>query len=378
MPLPSKISEADRIWLSSRLPGLLASTFASYASDLFWFAVFFSPELGETDHLLERSLSAFLRLSAEEAHRIVWMWRDEMMARGLRSSGINRKLSSLRTLATRNRQIGASDWILAVPNLPAAEPRHYELSPAEVERIISVVGSSTAKAARDSCALRLSWDLALRRSELVSLDLEDISGKMLSVRRKGGKIKALHCLPERTQHSIQLWLGFRKELALDAAFGALFMTFALFPRAQRLGVRGWTDVLARRSQQALGRRISPHALRHASITCALSMTGGDVAAAAAFADHSDVRTTLRYDDARSDRAAKTAELVSRAVSENVPLVALSKSALACSRSAADLHPRETMNSSVRTRSESSSIFEQARLGCRLLSDLFSHRFSHRL
>jgi integrase/recombinase XerC len=58
-----------------------------------------------------------------------------------------------------------------------------------------------------------------------------------------------------------------------------------------------------------GLRVWPHALRHASITEALDLTGGDVRAVQRFSRHRDVRVLQRYDDCRRDLAGEVARKV---------------------------------------------------------------------
>jgi integrase len=56
-------------------------------------------------------------------------------------------------------------------------------------------------------------------------------------------------------------------------------------------------------------RVSPHGLRHAAITEALDLTGGDVRAVQRFSRHRDVRVLNIYDDCREDLAGQVARLV---------------------------------------------------------------------
>jgi len=53
-------------------------------------------------------------------------------------------------------------------------------------------------------------------------------------------------------------------------------------------------------------------LRHAAITDALELTGGDVRAVRHYSRHKDVRTLLVYDDNRADVAGELARRVAAA------------------------------------------------------------------
>ena len=55
--------------------------------------------------------------------------------------------------------------------------------------------------------------------------------------------------------------------------------------------------------------VTPHKLRHAAITRALDVTGGDVRRAMKFAGHANPETKMIYDDARTDHAGEVARKV---------------------------------------------------------------------
>jgi integrase/recombinase XerC len=50
----------------------------------------------------------------------------------------------------------------------------------------------------------------------------------------------------------------------------------------------------------MGLRVRPHGLRHAAITRALDLTGGNIRGVQKFSQHKDVRLLQRYDDNRND------------------------------------------------------------------------------
>jgi len=58
--------------------------------------------------------------------------------------------------------------------------------------------------------------------------------------------------------------------------------------------------------------VRPHGLRHAAITHALDVTGGDVRRVQKFSRHRDLRTLTVYDDNRQDIAGQVAAMVAGA------------------------------------------------------------------
>lgn len=61
-------------------------------------------------------------------------------------------------------------------------------------------------------------------------------------------------------------------------------------------------LLVKRSAEAikLGKRLSPHRIRHSAITAALDATGGNIRLVQKLSRHSRLETLQRYDDARQD------------------------------------------------------------------------------
>jgi Phage integrase family len=55
--------------------------------------------------------------------------------------------------------------------------------------------------------------------------------------------------------------------------------------------------------------VRPHGLRHCGVTRALDLTNGDIRKAQKFARHADPKTTMRYDDDRTDVAGEVADLI---------------------------------------------------------------------
>ncbi len=70
--------------------------------------------------------------------------------------------------------------------------------------------------------------------------------------------------------------------------------------------------IVRRLGEDAGVRARPHGLRHAAITEALDLTGGDVRAVQRFSRHRKLETLLRYDDNRTDMAGAIARRVAEA------------------------------------------------------------------
>jgi integrase/recombinase XerC len=183
-------------------------------------------------------------------------------------------------------------------------------------------------AARDVALVRLLHDRALRRGEVVSLDLEHVvrdeggHPKALLVRGKGRQQRTALTIPRAAAAALAAWLVHR-----GVAPGPLFLARGGRRRAGRLTERSVAKVLERlalldgmlrvESRLVNGRVrrvregviVRPHGLRHTAITQALDRTNGDVRAVQVFSRHADPRVIMRYDDNREDIGGRIAELV---------------------------------------------------------------------
>jgi site-specific recombinase XerD len=65
----------------------------------------------------------------------------------------------------------------------------------------------------------------------------------------------------------------------------------------------------------IDRVVSPHKIRHSSITALLDLNGGDVRLAQAHSRHKNLATLIRYDDGRQQLQGKAAKTLADAISE---------------------------------------------------------------
>jgi integrase/recombinase XerC len=155
---------------------------------------------------------------------------------------------------------------------------------------------------RDEALLEVLYGCGLRVSELVGLDIGDLSMGDRSVRVTGkGKKERIVPLGGKAALAVGRYLAVRDDLR-DPKSGALDSS-ALFVgrRGRRVGVR-WVQKLSHR-YGALGSGRSdlhPHALRH---SCATHMLegGADLRAIQEMLGHSSLSTTQRYTHLSLDR-----------------------------------------------------------------------------
>lgn len=283
------------------LAGRSAQTLRAYRQDLEGFRDF----VGAAD--LDAAAAALVGRPHGEANALALAYRADLIGRGLAAATINRRLAALRSLVKLARTLGLVAWTLEVENLEAEKYRDtrgpgrdgFLLLLDELDRRVD------AKAARDRALVRLLYDLALRRGEVVRLDLEDVDLERgtVAVLGKGRTGKVLLTLPEPTKDALAAWLRHRGEEP-----GALFVTFDRGHRGARLTSTG-LYLVVRELGLRTGRVVRPHGLRHAAITTALDATNGNIRAVQRFSRHRDLRILNVYDDNRADLAGDVARLV---------------------------------------------------------------------
>ncbi len=241
-----------------------------------------------------------------EANRLILSYRSHLTTRGLSSSSINQKLSAIRSLVRMARALGAVNWSLEIPGLKKEVVRDTK-GPglAGFKALLAVAGNQPSpKRERDIALLSLALSLALRRAEMISLDVADVDleNGLLRVLRKGKRQKVDLQIPSETLTALKAWVTVRGQE------GGPFFTNLDHRGRGRLTGQGLYYLLKQLGGQC-GVEVRPHGLRHTAITTARQVTG-DLYATQVFAGHADPRTTQTYfDDDKKEVAAKVSQAV---------------------------------------------------------------------
>jgi site-specific recombinase XerD len=159
--------------------------------------------------------------------------------------------------------------------------------------------------ARDGAMLAAMYGCALRRSEVVALDLPDYDAETgaLKVRHaKGNKQRVVFVPAGGGMTALAAWLEIRGDTP-GPLFWPVSQTGELIPRRLTAQVARW--VLRKRAAEAgITSLPSPHDLRRTSIGDLLD-AGADLSLAQRIAGHSSPTTTGRY-DRRPDQAKRKA------------------------------------------------------------------------
>jgi integrase/recombinase XerD len=218
----------------------------------------------------------------------------ELTSRGLSPRSQARALSAIRAL----HQLLVSERVTPLdPTDEIDSPRPgrklpQPLSPEECAALLAAPDPRTAAGRRDRAMLELLYATGLRVSELVSLQLNDVDleSRVLIARGKGNK-ERLVPVGAPAAEAVKAYLQTAREpLVKGRRVKDLFVT----PRGARLTRQGFAKLLDRWARKAgIGRRISPHKLRHSFATHLLA-GGADLRAVQAMLGHADVSTTQIY------------------------------------------------------------------------------------
>lgn len=305
--LVAAIASAGEL-VAAFLAGRNARTLAAYSADLEDFAAF----VGAAD--VNAAADALLAAGHGGANATALRYRAHLQGRGLAPATINRRLAALRSLVKLARTLGVVPWALDVEGMRSEHYRDTRGPGRDGVRALlaALEGRADPKAVRDRAALRLLYDVALRRGEVVALDVADVdlAAGTLAVVGKGRTEPKPVTLSPTARDALAAWLAVRGD-----APGPLFVNLdpvRTGAKARTAGGRLSGTSLYRAVRQLgarAGLRVWPHGLRHAAITRVLEACNGNVAHAREFSRHRDVRTLMVYDDNRSDRAGALAAII---------------------------------------------------------------------
>ena len=255
------------------------NTELSYIRDLNQLQTFLSEEFGKS--LLE----------ADE--NILNQYLDSLCRNGKSASTLSRNIASWKSFyqyLVDNRFLEQNPAIHLMS--VKSEPKLPEvLTSREVELLLQQPQSSDAKGARDKAMLELMYATGIRVSELIGLNLMDVSFSSNSI-RCGSKNQerfipmypyAMSILRDYVEH-------YRPQMMISTERDALFVNMS----GERMSRQGfWKIVKVYQQKAKIQKDITPHTLRH-SFAAHLLENGADLRAVQKMLGHSDISTTMFY------------------------------------------------------------------------------------
>lgn len=261
---------------------------------------------------LGTELGKFLTLDRHGAYALVSRYKGELIQNNLKSATINRRLAAIKSLVAFSYNCGHCEFMLeSVKGEKMSSYRDTTGVDSETfKQVLSAIDRGSLKGVRDHALLILLWSNALRRSEVSKANIGDFdpTAKTLRIFGKGrGNNSEIVSLGSGTVTAITAWLEARGETNPDKS---LFCSINPGYRDGRLSTQSIYNIVKERCQSAgISKVMSPHRVRHSSITAALEATGGDVRRVQKLSRHSSLNTLLIYDDARKSHQKQVTDLL---------------------------------------------------------------------
>jgi integrase/recombinase XerC len=264
-------------------------------------------------------LQEFLNSTKQQAIHLVLEWRQRLLNESKASATINLRISALKSLVEYAGKQNACSFSLS--EIKSLKSQRYKDNPRvsvdDYRSILDLVDRSTDLGIRDYAILLLLWDLALRREEVVSLDIWDYLPGRLMVNCQGrfvrqsiapGASEAID-LNAQLENALEHWVAIREGLYFQPKDGGN-RDDALFLSCNGRRLSG-TDIfrILQGYADAAGVGVSPDRVRHSAITGFLDASDGDVRSAQSLSRHKDPRTLMIYDDNRQGLQGKATQVL---------------------------------------------------------------------
>ena len=254
-----------------------------------------------------------LRLEQIDSHLVVDFLNHLETARANRPSSRNVRLAAIKSFMhfLEFREPAAIDQIrriLAIPPKKAETRLVRHLTVEETHAILNAPDPAGWDGIRDRAMLHLCFAAGLRVSELVGLQVRDVTLQPQPSIIVHGKGRRERCLPlwKVTTAALRAWLSVRGSAPTPEVF--------VSARGQALTRSGFEYILAKHVATAVNscpalttKRVSPHVLRH---TCALTVLQAtkDLRKVSLWLGHAHMQTTEMY--TRADPSVKLEALES--------------------------------------------------------------------
>jgi integrase/recombinase XerC len=284
------------------------STRSAYAKDLNDFFRFSTGKVATKDTVLE-----FLHLERSAAVGVVLSYKAKLFDKGLSEATVNRRLAAIKTLCSMGRKLGICGFTLE--DVKGERVQQYRdtsgITPEEYRKVLDICDRTKINGIRDYALLKLLWDNALRRNEVSLLnygDFEPLARELIILGKGKGTQTEIIGLSTSTTNALLDWCKAYKHKKQKAP---LFVALDFQHKGHRITGDGIYKLVRRYCKQAgITKRMSPHRVRHSSITAALDATDGNVRKVQKLSRHRQIDTLMIYDDNRAKDQVELSEMLS--------------------------------------------------------------------
>ncbi len=262
-----------------------ANTVSAYRNDLNGFVQYFAEDAGAM------KLNDWRVITPDHVNELL----ADMDERGYSPATRSRKIAALRSFMKFlvEERVLEENPAAHIRTPRAGRPVPDVLSTEDVDALLeTAAGGTSPEDRRDHVMIELMYAAGLRVSELVSLDIGDVSLKDATVRTigKGSKERVVPLHQAAVDATEGYLLGVRPLLAIAAHTDAMF----LGRRGRRLSRQAFWQRLKRLASKAgITVHITPHTLRH-SFATHLLQGGASLRHVQELLGHSSISTTQIY------------------------------------------------------------------------------------
>jgi integrase/recombinase XerC len=296
-PSPAKLTTIgrDNLWAEFGQLKIADSTRKQYVKAIENFCQFAYNGSTTSERIAE-----FLDLDRYAAIEMVLRYRRHSIDKNLAPSTINVRLAAIKSLVDMARKLGKTTIDLGdIESIPSETYRDTRgISVEQFKSMLEEIDPSTPIGVRDYAIMLLFWGNALRRGEIASANIEDFlpQQQKLTILGKGKRAKVAIDLSDSVSYALEEWLNFHP---CNVPGQPLITSLSHNCYGGRIAgdsiyriVQGYAEAAG------IERRVSPHRLRHSSITAFLDASGGNLRAAQVLSRHSNQNTLNLYDDNR--------------------------------------------------------------------------------
>ena len=230
-------------------------------------------------------------------------YRDELMAKGLASATITRKLVAIRSFIKWSMAQKLIEYNpLDVVKLPKVQTQAPTLAfdDHEVVQMINSVDANSKKGSMHKLVLTMLFSLGLRRSELANIKIKDIYQErghyVLEIHGKGNKTRLLP-LSKSIINALSEYSNSMKDNGILFDDNDYLIQSVLNGKNHK-PIDGSTiyRIIEKYAKICnINKRVSPHSCRATAISHLLDTQKTPIRDVAIFAGHSKITTTQRYD-----------------------------------------------------------------------------------
>jgi integrase/recombinase XerC len=286
---------------------------------------------------IKLAILTMLRNGYIETSAKIFEWRNEMVERmnegNLKPKTINLRLAAIRSIIKKAHELCMINWSLDVPGVKAHT--YKDTRGPGVEKLQAMMDAARRqknrlKALRDVALLRLLFDLGLRRSEIVALNVQDVNfgadhGPVIWIKGKGRLEKEPLPLSPQSAEILQDYLeaGIFEPNYIYDPYGAnpLVRNIDFSGNAgSRLSGDGLYYVIKTLARKAGIGSVRPSGIRHSGATVLLDWNNGNVRETQKYLRIKDLNAVQKYDDNRKNINSKSIQAIADSLVDDMEII----------------------------------------------------------